>query len=128
MGAYRISDTHPFTTNLVTTLLGVDPKATYNPGGQRLTTLAGTTVDVGYPRVTWTFASITVAQWSSLLALVGTYSGEVYIETRDDEDSWAEWRAVVRLPESGTLQRWGGRYQNVVLEFLLVEDVTPAGP
>lgn len=126
MGAYRISDAHPFTdADLVPEVLGHDPQATYNPGSERLMTLAGTTVDVGYPRVTWTFQALTVAQWEDLLDLVGGYSGTCYIETRNDIDEWAEWQALARLPEPGNLARWGGYYQNVTLEFLLLVDVTP---
>lgn len=127
MGNYRLSDAHPFTSaDLCTVLFGYDPRTTYNPGAERVVTLAGTTADVGYPRSVWTYALLTVAQWEALFDLVGGYSGEVYVEVRDDVDAWAEYRALCRLPEPRSLDRWGGYYQNIVIEFLLLADVTPA--
>lgn len=107
------------------TVLGVEPRATYNPGAERVTTLAGTFAAVGYPRATWTFTVLEVTAWDTLLALVGGYSGEVLVETRNDVDDWAQWRALARLPEPRALERWGGFYRNVTLEFVLLEDVTP---
>lgn len=127
MTGYHISDAFPLTDeDLCTVLFGYDPRSTYNPGAERLTTLAGTTVDVGYPRAVWTFAALTVAQWEDLLELVGAYSGTVYIETRDDVDDWYQWLALARLPEPRTLNRWGGVYKDVEIEFLLITDVTPS--
>jgi hypothetical protein len=123
---YRLSDSHPFTDDdLATVLFGVDPRTTYNPGAERVTTLSGTTADVGYARSVWTFAALTIEQWEALLDIVGGYSGEVYVEVRDDIDDWYEYRAIARLPEPRTLDRWGGYYQNVSIEFVLIEDVTP---
>ena len=126
MGDYRISNTHPFVAaDLCATRFDYDPQTTYNPGAGRVTNLDGTTTDTGYARSVWTFAALSVAQWEALITLVGGYSGEVYIETRDDVDNWYEWRALARLPEPRELTRWGGYYQNVSVEFLLIEDVTP---
>ena len=102
---------------------GRDPRATYNPGAEAVLTLAGTMVFTGYPRATWRFAALTVEQWEDILDLVGGYSGEVYIETRNDIDKWAQWRALARLPEPRTLDRWGGVYRGVEVEFLLLEDL-----
>ena len=97
---YRIGDAEPLgDDDNCRALFGYDPRSTYNPGAERLTTLAGTTVDVGYPRAVWTFAALSIAQWGDLLDIVGGYSGEVYIETRDDVDEWGQWRALARLPE-----------------------------
>lgn len=126
MGNYRISDTFPLVdADLCAALFGYDPRSIYNPGAEAIVTLAGTLDFVGYPRATWLFSALTIAQWSALLTLVGAYSGEVYIETRDDVDGWYQWRALCRLPEPRTLDRWGGVYKNVEVEFLLLEDVTP---
>ncbi len=126
MGAYRISNTHPFSGDLAADLLGYPPQSAYHAGAERVVTLAGLIADLGYPRVTWTFKAVTVAQWEDLLDLVGAYSGTVYIETRNDVDAWAEWQALARLPEPHTLARRGGYYLDVTLEFLLLVDVTPA--
>ena len=122
---YRIGTTTPLTdADDCETLCGYDPRSTYNPGAERVVTLAGTTVDTGYPRSVWTFAALTVAQWSDLKDIVGGYSGEVYVETRDDEDTFAEYRALARLPEPRGLARWGGVYQDVEVELVLLEVIT----
>lgn len=127
MTGYRISDTFPLTdADLCTVLFDFDPRTAYNPGAERLTTLAGTTVDVGYPRAVWTFAALSIEQWESMMGIVGGYSGEVYVETRDDVDGWYQYRALARLPEPRNLDRWGGYYRGVEIELILIEDVTPA--
>jgi hypothetical protein len=119
---YRIGDTPALTdAHNVATLFYYDPRSTYNPGAERLVTLAGTTADVGYPRAGWTFAALTIAQWATLRAIVGGYSGQVYVETRDDEDTFRIYRALARLPEPRDLERWGGYYKNVSIELLLLE-------
>jgi hypothetical protein len=126
---YRIGDTSPLTdADNARALFGYDPRATYNPGAERLTTLAGTTVDVGYPRAVWTFAALTIEQWDDLLTLVGGYSGEVYVETRDDVDEFEEYRAIARLPEPRDLERWGGHYRNVNVELVLLALILEAPP
>ncbi len=105
------------------TLCGTDPQATYSPGAERVTTVAGTLVDVGFPRVTWTFAALTVAQWGALGTLIGGAAGVIYIQTRDDVDDWATYEVIARLPDPGTLTRWGGVYRDVTVEFVLLEAV-----
>lgn len=122
MSDYRIGTAVPLTdADLCETRFGVDPRATYNPGAERLVTLEGLTVDVGYPRATWTYVALSVTHWSDLLTLVGGYSGEVYVETRDDVDAWAVYRALARLPEPGTLRRWGKKYLPVIIDLVLLE-------
>ncbi|NBD34405.1 MAG: hypothetical protein GVY30_00215 [Chloroflexi bacterium] len=126
MGNYRISNTHPFDDDdLCTARFEFDPRSSYTPGAERVTTLAGTTEDVGYQRSIWTFSALSIAQWSALKSLVGGESGEVYIETRNDVDTWAEYRALARLPNPGDLTRAGGYYESVTVTLLLLEDVTP---
>jgi len=124
VGDYRIAATFPLVdADKCTAWLGHAPRSTYNPGAERLTTLAGTTVDVGYPRAVWAFAALSIAQWSALRDLVGGYSGEVYVETRNDVDEWQQWRALARLPEPRTLERWGGYYRDVEIGLVLLEGV-----
>ncbi len=121
---YRIGDSIPLSdADNCVALFGYDPRSTYNPGAERLITLAGLTVDVGYPRSVWTFAALTVEQWDDLLDIVGSYSGRVYIETRTDIDIFVVYRAIARLPEPRNLKRWGGVYQDVEIELILVEAV-----
>lgn len=107
-------------------VFGVDPASRYTPG-RRVVALDGIARPVGYPRSTWLFALIDVEDWATIKTtyLGGELSAEAYVETRDDEDTWAIWRALVTLPEPSTLTRWAGYYQNVAVELVLLEDVTP---
>lgn len=125
MPDYRVGTTSTLTdADLCRTRFGTDPRGTYNPGAERLTTLDGTTVDVGYPRATWRFIGLTYAYYEAWLTLLGgAYSGVLYVETRDDVADWAVYRALIRLPEPATLNHWGGRYREVTVELVLLEEV-----
>ena len=123
MSDYQIGATEA-TLAAVSTLTGVPPRSTYAPGGERVRTVAGTQVDVGYPRVTWTFRWLTVAQWNALLTVVGGVSGMVYVETRDDVDAWSTYYAIANLPNVAELERWGGGYMDVQIEMILLEEIT----
>lgn len=126
--AYEIGDAL-LTLVDVKTLLGFYPQSVYAPGAEFVTDHGGGLRVVGYPRSTWTFAALSVADYEDLLQttlgfVTGQYSGEVYIATRDEFDNWADWRALLRCPFPGALERHGGHYLNVQLEFILLEDVT----
>ena len=104
---------------------GEDPASVYRPGSQSVIVGDGTLLWRGYPVVTWRYGWMTVAQWTALKTYItnGAYSAECYVETRDDEDSYSRYQAVARFPDPSTLQRWGSRYMDVVIEFALVDAV-----
>jgi len=120
---YQIGPTSSPLTDLKTQL-GYYPASRYvqaleedHGGGQRV---------VGYPRSIWTFSSLSVDQYKALVQTLlgfstGEYSGEVYIETRDEWDTWSTYRTTMRLPAPGDLERWGEHYQDVVVDFVLLE-------
>jgi hypothetical protein len=107
------------------TTLPVSPKSQYAPGGERAITGSGQLTYQGYARVVWTFAWLTVAQWGSLKDLLagGGFSGTGYVITRTDEDVWALYRAISRFPEPEQLKRWGGGYEEVEIELVLVQEL-----
>jgi len=104
--------------------LGYYPRSSYvqeleddHAGGRR---------PVGYPRSAWIFAALTLDQYKALVQTLltlttGEYSHEVYIETRDEWDNYQTYRAMMRLPDPETLDRWGETYKDVVLNFTLLE-------
>jgi hypothetical protein len=47
----------------------------------------------------------------------------VYVETSDDMGDFYVYTAIATLPDPGTLERWGGRYLNVVIDFVLLAKV-----
>ena len=111
------------------TLFGTYPRSSYAPGAELVSDHGGGLVPVGYPRSVWTWTAIPVATYTSVIQTTlafatGTYSGEVYVVTRDEFDAWATYRAYLRLPNPATLDRWGSKYRNVSWELVLLEDVT----
>lgn len=107
------------------TVFGTDPASTYTPGGERVTTHAGGVVYVGYPRSVWKFTLIPTATYETAIQTtlafpVGSYSKVVYIQTRDEFDDEAIYQALLRLPEPAELKRWGEKYTDVELEFVLL--------
>jgi hypothetical protein len=109
----------------VETVFGFGPRSTYAPGREEVVTVSGLGVYIGYPRVTWTFAALSVAQWQTLKTTLGGggLSAVCYIQTRNDLDVWGTYQAISRLPNPETLERWGGHYRDVVVEFSLLEAV-----
>ena len=79
----------------------------------------------GYPKTTWTWGGMTVAEWAALRAYVldGAYSGPCYVRTRDADDGWAVWVGVVDFPQADALRRASTMYLDVALSFLLVSEV-----
>jgi hypothetical protein len=104
------------------TVFGVLPASQYNPG-REVTTHAGTMIYRGYPRSTWVFNAIAVSVWDTVKTtyLAGALSGETYITTRDDDDDWDSYRTIMTLPNPAGLRRWGEKYLDVKIEFVLVE-------
>lgn len=106
-------------------LFGFDPASTYYPGGERIITHAGSVAYTGYPRSVWKFGWINVATYDTLINTTlaftaGTYSKAVYVTTRDEYDDEATYTAIMRLPEPAELKRWGEKYTDIELEFVLL--------
>ena len=105
--------------------LKIYPRSVFAPGAESVITGTGTQSWRGFPRSTWTWAGMSIAEWSALKALLtpGSYSDLCYVETRDDDDVWAVYHAAVRLPDPGNLRRWGEKYLGVDIEFILFDAV-----
>lgn len=103
----------------------VAPKSTPQRGAERAQTGTGVSVWRGYARTTWRWAGVTVTQATALRAYVlsGAESGRGYIQTRDADDAWAFYAAIVDFPDTAQLSRWSGVYQEYVLTFILLEAV-----
>ena len=102
---------------------GFDPHSRYAPAGELVQAHSGELVEQGYPVSTWVIDGISVVNYAALrsgLSMTG-YSAEVYIETRDEDDVYNTYRSLLRLPNPVTLERWSEHYQDVELEFVLLE-------
>ncbi len=104
-------------------VFGYMPSSSYSPG-ERITDLSGLQPFVGYPRSKWKFQSIHRDKLAAFFTLIGNvYSAQCYVRTRDTFDTWADYRAIVIIPDPAGLERWGEHYKDVVLEFILLEAV-----
>ena len=103
-------------------VFGAFPRSIYSPGA-RVQTGAGTIRHRGYPLSTWVFDVVAVDDWDTAKTALasGAFSGECYVVTRDDEDTFSTYRAQVRFPDPGERVASGEHYLNVRVEFLLVE-------
>lgn len=104
------------------TYFGAYPRSSFLPGGSRVTTFSGANKHTGYQRSTWTLFPVTLARWRKFrFDIESGYSGECWIETRDDQDTWFYARAIARLPEIDQLERFGLKYISVPIEFVILE-------
>jgi len=133
MPEYAISPTLIAVFPTAQSVFGVAPSSSPKYGAELAPTGDGGQLWRGYPRAIWTFKAIPVATYttaitSTLGITAGYASGQVYLYTRNEYDTWAYYRAILRLPDPTTLNRWGGHYLEVALEFILLETVTPPAP
>lgn len=125
--AYELGLTSSMTA--ASTLFGFDPASVYYPGGERIMTHAGSVVYTGFARSMWKFGWIDVTAYNTLINTTlaftaGTYSKAVYVKTRNEYDTEATYTAIMRLPDPAELERWGEKYLNVEIEFVLTAVVT----
>lgn len=79
----------------------------------------------GYKVVQWQVGAMTVAQWTTL---TGTYEGNVTVRTTTGTALFANYNAVLTLPDPNELEygfiseSWfnGGAYLNVKLNFAII--------
>jgi len=71
-------------------------------------------------------SAVMAAAWANTLntqafryRLPTTYSSTCVVVTRSDVDNFRKWNAVIRMPNPKDLKRWGGDYEDVVLDFVL---------
>lgn len=85
----------------------------------------GTTLYRGYPVSRWEFERLTVAEFTALRSYLISlaFSGVCYVRTRDADDAWANYYAVVDFQAPGSLTRWALGYMPIILTFKLVTEV-----
>lgn len=95
-----------------------DGFASYSPG-ERKTRPDGIDYTRGYPTVTWNFAGITRKQY---IYLRDTYcndglSGKVTIRTLKEDNTYANFNAVMHVPQLPELTRRLGSYEDCDIRF-----------
>lgn len=92
--------------------------------GERVRSGSGVSVFRGYPTTEWTWEGVSREDFTAMRAYVagGALSAGCYLQTRDLDDGWAIWRAVVDFPDAPDLRRWSGQYLPLTLTFILIEE------
>jgi hypothetical protein len=71
---------------------------------------------VGFPVATWTFQLLSLAEYTQLRTFCTGASAEVYIRTRIDDDTYANFFVKMICPNDG-MGRWYGNRKNYVVTF-----------
>lgn len=92
--------------------------------GERVRTGSGVSVFRGYPTTEWTWEGVSVADFTALRTYLagGALSAGCYVQTRDLDDVWAIWRAIVDIADAPDLRRSSSHYLPVTLTFTLIEE------
>ncbi len=100
---------------------GYYPKSNYSLGDP-VRTGSGALLYRGYARSAWEYARMSITELKNLRTylLSGAQSGQCYVLTRDMDDTWDTYRAIVDFPDPQGLSRWAEGYNQVALLFHLV--------
>lgn len=133
MPEYAISKTLIAVFPTAQSVFGVAPSSSYKYGAELTPTGDGGQLWRGYPRTVWRFKAIPVTTYATAIVTTlgitaGNASGIVYVYTRNEYDTWSYYQALLRVPDPTTLNRWGGHYLDVALEFILLAPATPPAP
>jgi len=91
------------------------PRSEYFPYARTVNLGSGGKRGVGFPMATWTFALLTVEQRDQLKTFCPDASGEVYINTKLNDDTYATFQATMIWTENE--DRWYGVKRNYSILF-----------
>lgn len=96
------------------------PEFDYVPFARTVNLGTGGTRGVGSARATWNFQMLTLAEYTQLRSFCSGASTQIYIRTRIDNDTYANFRAEMVLPDNG-MGRWYGNRKNYLVTFRNME-------
>lgn len=117
MAEFEIGTTFGGMTNVesLTTPLPA-PKSNYLPYARVHNRGDGGTRGVGFPIATWTFPILSAEQYNQLKSFCSGSSADVYIRTKLDDDTYADFQAKMLWPNEPQ-DRWFGERKNFVITF-----------
>ncbi len=121
MADFKIGTTFGGMTNIeaLTTPLPL-PQFDYSAFARLANLGNGGTRGVGSPVATWTFQLLSLAEYTQLRTFCTGASAEIYIRTRIDDDTYADFKCKMILPNDG-MGRWYGNRKNYVVTFRNLE-------
>jgi len=113
---FEIGTTLVGMTNLVDLTVRVEPpRSQYFPYSRTVTLGNGTKRGLGAPMAVWGFALLTLEERNQLKEFCDGASAEVYIRTKLNEDTYADFSATMIWPDEE--ERWYGEKRNMTITF-----------
>lgn len=78
---------------------------------------SGATRGQGFPQASWLFSIMSLEERNSLRTYCTGASASVYIKTKKDDDSWANFSAIMIWPKDDS-DRWDGNRKNLLINFI----------
>lgn len=91
------------------------PRSEYYPYARTVNLGNGGKRGVGFPMAAWTFPILTVEQRDQLKVFCPDASGEIYIRTKKNDDTYANFSAMMIWPENE--ERWYAHKRNYQILF-----------
>jgi hypothetical protein len=117
---YQIGTTSSMTNVESLTVASGDPvpapKSSFKPYADKLALGDGTARGVGFPSATWHWGYLTLAQRNALRVFCSGQSAAVYIRTRKDDDTYANYTATLIWPDEE--EKEAGRRLDFTLQFI----------
>ena len=92
------------------------PQFDYMPFARVVNLGSGGTRGTGSPVAQWTFQLLAIEEYNQLRTFCAGASTEIYIRTRVDDDTYADFQAKMIWPNEGQ-NRWYGNRKNFTLTF-----------
>jgi hypothetical protein len=116
MDDFEIGTTEENMTNIESLSDPLDsPRSEYFPYARTVNLGNGKKRGVGFPMASWTFGLLTLEQRDQLKEFCPDASGEVYIRTKLNDDTYANFTATMLWPENE--DRWYGEKRNYSIVF-----------
>ena len=99
------------------------PKSTFLATAVTKKTGANAKRGFGLPVAYWTFPLMTLEERNQLKTFCAGYSAEVYITTKKDDDTYADFSCTMNWVDDDTSGRWFGERKEIVIEFVNLVEV-----
>jgi hypothetical protein len=103
--------------------LSIYPKSTYLPSAVTKKTGTNTKRGFGLPVAYWTFPLLSLDERNQLKSFCPGYSATVYIRTKKDDDTYANFQCVMNWVDDDTSGRWFGERKEIIIEFVNLVEV-----
>ena len=123
MAEFMIGTTQENMTNLADLATPIDaPRSRYFPYAQLKRLSDGSLRGLGFARAIWDFPFMTLSERNQMALFCPGPSARVYIRTKLNDDSYADFVGVLNWPEDE--ERWAAGYkQQMTFEFTNLEEL-----